>query len=147
MDLATLSHEIAFEIARYPASLPFPILSFDPFDRDPGPPLRRSSCFSPPSPEKKGTRSGPTMRRFDPAYGSPDASRISPALSRAPPPRRPSPLSLFRGRAQRVSPIFTMDARLLHDVPVQVENTDRLCINRSRDIPNARARWKMEKRG
>ena len=56
---------------------------------------------------------------------------------------------LFHSRTCNVScrsPIFTSDARLLHDAALQVENTDRLCINRSRDTEPSRGERRRKTR-
>lgn len=99
--------------------------------------------------------------RFDPTHGlSPDASRIlslflapslsssvfvalslSPSISLCPLP--------FHSRTCNVSyrsPIFTSDAHLLHDAALQVENTDRLGINRSRDTEPSRGERRRKTR-
>ena len=95
--------------------------------------------------------------RFDPTHGlSPDASRIlSLFLASSLPSSVFVALSislcplLFHSRTCNVScrsPIFTSDARLLHDAALQVENTDRLGINRSRDTEPSRGERRRKTR-
>lgn len=72
-----------------------------------------------------------TLREFSPSF--------SLSLSSLPPAVRPSsslsgPLLHAPGRATyRADPLFLRATRVCYTMPLQVENTDRLGINRSRD--------------
>ena len=80
---------------------------------------------------------------FDPTHDSPGRF-ISLSL--------PFPCSLFAGRATyRADPLFLRATRVCYTMPLQVENTDRLGINRSRDTEEQQGeeggRKKEEARG
>lgn len=74
--------------------------------------------------------------------------RLVSRISVPPPPLRDGcPFSRGAAQLARGSPIFTVGARLLHDVPLQVKNTGGLGINRSRDAERAEEKEALEKRG